>query len=84
MFGRKPYTSDLSTPEWNKIRRLLPRAKAGGRPREVSVREVFNAILYRLCNGCKWQDLPHDFPPHQTVYEYYNACVKDGTWQRVH
>jgi putative transposase len=84
MFRRKSYSSDLSTPQWNKIRRLLPKAKPGGRPRSVDLREVFNAILYRLSNGCKWQDLPHDFPPHQTVYEYYNAWLEDGTWQRIH
>jgi hypothetical protein len=52
MFNRKPYSSDLSTPQWNKIRRLLPRSKPGGRPRSVDLREVFNAILYRLENGC--------------------------------
>lgn len=48
------------------------------------MREVVNAILYRLKNGCKWEDLPHDFPPHQTVYEYYNTWVKDGTWEKLH
>jgi len=84
MFTRKPYSTDLSTLQWNKIRRLLPPAKPGGRPRSVCLREVVNAILYRLGNGCKWEDLPHDFPPNQTVYEYYNAWVKDGTWERVH
>jgi len=84
MYVRKPYSSDLSTPQWNKIRRLLPPAKPGGRPRSADLREVMNAILYRLKNGCKWEDLPHDFPPHQTVYEYYNTWVKDGTWERIH
>ena len=84
MFARKAYSSDLETPQWNKIRRLLPRAKPGGRPRTADLREVMNAILYRLKNGCKWEDLPHDFPPHQTVYEYYNRWVKDGIWERIH
>ncbi len=27
--------------------------------------------------------LPHDLPPHQTVYEYFNAWSKDGTWERI-
>jgi len=84
MFARKPYSSDLNTVEWNKIRRLLPLAKPGGRHRSVCLREVFNAILYRLANGCKWKDLPHDFPPYQTVYEYYNTWLKTGVWEHLH
>lgn len=27
-----------------------------------------NAILYIDRTGIPWRDLPHDFPPHQTVY----------------
>lgn len=41
-------------------------------------------VLYRIKNGCIWQDLPHDFPPHQTVYEYYRAWTLDGTWEKIH
>ncbi len=28
--------------------------------------------------------LPHDLPAKSTVYEYYRAWQRDGTWQRVH
>jgi len=28
--------------------------------------------------------LPKDFPPKSTVYEYYRAWQRDGTWERVH
>ena len=84
MNGRKSYSSDLTTAQWNKIRRLIPPAQVGGRPRQVSMREVVNAILYRVKNGCKWEDLPHDFPPYQTVYEYYNAWIKNGLWESLH
>jgi len=48
------------------------------------MREILNAIFYRLKNGCGWRDLPHDFPPYQTVYEYFRAWTLDGTWQRIH
>ncbi len=46
--------------------------------------EVLNAIFYRLKNGCSWRDLPHDFPPYPTVYEYFHTWSLDGTWQRIH
>ena len=37
-----------------------------------------NAILYADRTGCQWAHLPHDFPPHQTVYGYYAHWQKDG------
>lgn len=84
MLKRRSYSSDLTQAQWNRLRPLLPKAKPGGHPRTVDLREVVNAILYRLKSGCSWQDLPHDFPPSGTVYEYYKTWSQDGTWERVH
>src|SRR5579875_789380 len=28
--------------------------------------------------------LPRDFPPWGTVWDYFRACRKDGTWTRIH
>ena len=81
---RESYTSDLSDAQWRRVRPLIPPALPGGRNRECNMREILNAIFYRLKNGCAWRDLPHDFPPHQTVYEYFRAWSLDGTWQGIH
>ncbi|MDP9373024.1 MAG: IS5 family transposase [Chloroflexota bacterium] len=81
---RKPYPSDLTDAQWAILEPLIPPAKPGGRRREVDMREVINGILYILRTGAGWRHLPHDFPPHQTVYEYYNAWRKDGTWATIH
>ena len=81
---RKPYPSDLTDAQWAILEPLIPPAKPGGRRREVDMREVINGILYILRTGAGWRHLPHDFPPHQTVYEYYNAWRKDGTWVQLH
>ncbi len=81
---RKPYPSDLTDAQWAILAPLIPAAKPGGRPRTVAVREVINGILYILRTGAGWRQLPHDFPPYQTVYDYYNAWRKDGTWERIH
>jgi len=50
---------------------LLPPALPGGRPREVSLKRVVNAILYIVRSGCAWRLLPHEFPSWQTVYGYF-------------
>jgi putative transposase len=81
--SRKPYPSDLSDDEWDKIKPLLPEANKLGSPRTVDLREILNAIFYRADNGCKWRAMPHDFPPHQTVYDYFRRWVKTGLWQQI-
>ena len=80
---RKPYPSDLSDAQWEWIAIALPAAKPGGRPREVDLREVVDAILYLNRTGCQWEMLPHDLLPKSTVYEYFAAWRADGTWERV-
>ena len=81
--SRKPYPSDLNDDEWEKIKPLLPAPNTMGSPRVVELREVLNAIFYRVDNGCKWRALPHDFPPHQTVYDYFRRWVKTGRWEQI-
>ncbi len=82
--SRKRYSSDLSSAQWGLIKHMIPSAGFGGRPRSHPMREIVNAILYRLKNGCVWEDLPHDFPPHTTVYDYFHDWSRDGTWQKIH
>lgn len=78
------YPSDVTDAEWNVISPLLPPAKPGGRPRTVPLREVVNALFYINRSGCAWRMLPRDFPPYQTVYDYFRGWRQDGTWTKVH
>jgi transposase len=48
------YSSDLTDAEWALVEPMIPPAKHGGRPRDVNVREVLNAIFYVLSTGCQW------------------------------
>lgn len=80
---RKAYPTDLSDEQWAILEPLIPAAKHGGRPREVDLREVVNAILYLNHSGCQWDMLPHDLLPKSTVYEYFAAWRDKGIWQRM-
>jgi putative transposase len=82
--GRRAYGSDLSDAQWALVESQLPPAPGGGRPRTVNLREVVNAIFYRLRTGCAWSLLPHDFPPRSTVCEYFLGWRNDGTIDRLH
>jgi putative transposase len=47
------------------------------------VREVVNTLLYQARTGCQWDYLPHDLLPKSTVWDYFVAWQKDGTWERL-
>lgn len=77
------YPSNLTQDQWELLSSLIPKAKAGGRPRTVDMQAVINAILYILSAGCAWRMLPSNFPCWQTVYHYFRTWRLDGTWERV-
>jgi len=81
---RKTYPSDLTNDQWNILEPLLspPCTDGLGRPREVDLREVINAILYINRTGCQWDMLPHDLLPKSTVYGYFAQWRDDGTWTK--
>jgi putative transposase len=80
---RMAYPTDLTDEQWAILEPLIPPAKRGGRPREVNMREVLNAIIYVNRTGCQWDMLPHDLLPKSTVYDYFAAWRDDGIWQRM-
>lgn len=80
----KAYPSNLSYAQYKLLSDLIPEPKPGGRPRQVEMWEVLNAIFYVLCEGCCWRALPGDFPAWQTVYTYFRNWRKDGTWLEIH
>jgi putative transposase len=47
------------------------------------MRGVVNAIFYLNRAGCPWRMLPRDFPPWRTVYNYFEAWRRDGTWAKI-
>ncbi|BAU62989.1 putative transposase [Stanieria sp. NIES-3757] len=65
------------------IEPLLPKAKKRGRTRETDFREVVNAILYLLKEGCQWRSLPHDFPHWSTVRTYFEQWKRKKVWNQL-
>jgi len=81
---RKPYPSDITLRQFALIAPFLRRRRHRlGRP-PADLREAVNGMLYVLSTGCRWRDLPHDFSlSYVTCYRYFQAWIKDGTWQRM-
>jgi putative transposase len=78
------YPSDLTDTQWQYIKELLPAAKPGGRPRQLDMRLVVNAILYVVVGGIQWRMLPQEYPKWPSVYYYFARWRDDGTWHRIH
>lgn len=77
------YASDTTDAEWLLLSFFLPAPHRCGRPREVDLREIMNAILYILTTGCQWRTLPKDFPPRATVQYYFYDWRDRRLWQRI-
>ena len=70
---RDSYPSDLTDDQWLILEPLLPPPHVKrGRPREVDMRDVINALLYLDRSGCQWDILPHDLPAKSIAYEYFS------------
>lgn len=78
------YPSDLTDREWDLIKPLIPPTKPGGRPRELDMRMVLNAIFYVVRGGIAWSLLPREYPNRKSVYHYWRLWRLEGTWQQIH
>lgn len=77
---RRSCASDLSDSQWAVIAPMFPRA---GNRSKWEKWELVNAVLYFVENGCKWRNLPHDFPPYTTVANFYYAAIRSGLWEEI-
>jgi putative transposase len=74
----------LTDEQWERLKPLLPLERRGrGRPLELDLRSVLDAIFYILRTGCQWDELPKDYPNHNSVYYHYAKWRDNGTWRQV-
>ncbi len=78
------YTSDMTDKQWRLIEPLLPLEHKGpGRPLELNMRRVVDAIFYIIRTGTQWANLPSEYPNPNSVYYHLRKWCKDGTWRQV-
>ena len=51
MQTKQHYPTNLTESQWNLIKEILPEPEPNGRPRELDMRQVVNAILYLVVGG---------------------------------
>lgn len=84
MQTKQLYPTDLTDSQWDLIKEMIPLASPNGRPRELEIRNVVNAIFYLVVSGIQWRMLPKEYPKWQSVYYYFGKWRKSGLWQRIH
>src|SRR3954462_4474716 len=78
------YATDLTDAEFALLAPHLPAPSRLGRPREVDLREVLDAILYLLRTGCPWRLLPKEFPPKSPLFGSFRPLGGAGPGPTPH
>lgn len=81
---KKKYPSDLTSKQWEILKPLIPPVKHGGRPRKHNMKDIVDAIMYKVKTGCQWNQIPNDFPPCKTVFDYFRKWSLEGSWEKLH
>jgi transposase len=73
----------LTDDQWNLIADLFPtrNCKTGRRSRDR--RTILNAIFWVLRTGAPWRDLPIEFGPWSTVWDFFNKWNNSGIFDEV-
>src|ERR1043165_3803313 len=77
------YATDLNDQEFELLAPHIAQKDGSGKKRTVDIREVLNAIFYRVKTGCQWRMLPADFPKWYHVWYYYRIWRNDGILERI-
>ncbi len=70
----------LSDEQYARIEPLLP---ARGNHVKIAHRQVLDAWLYVVYQGCTWRGLPREFGNWHTIYVRLNRWAKAGVLERI-
>ena len=78
---------ELPDAAWDLVADLFTETRRNGRPR-ANDRLMLNGILWVLCSGTAWRDMPERFGPLSTVYQRFrdwrNCGAFDQMLKRLH
>ena len=77
------YPTDLTDEQWALVAPYLSPNRGRGRPTQLDLRAVLNALLYFTRTGCQWRLLPREYPQWESVRYYFDKWTRDGTLERV-
>jgi transposase len=73
---------ELTDEQWARIADYFPaNGRRGGQWKDH--RRAVNGVLWVLCSGAPWRDLPGRYGSFQTAHRRHLLWRRDGTWERV-
>jgi len=74
----------ITDEQWERIQQWFPaeRSAKRGRPWR-NHRLIVSAILWVVCSGAKWRDVPRSYGPWKTVYNRFRRWYFEGLWARL-
>jgi len=73
---------ELSDEAWDVVSNLFIENHGRGRPR-LSDRLMLDGVLWVLCSGAAWRDMPERFGPWSTVYQQFRGWRNQGTFDQM-
>jgi transposase len=75
---------ELSTPQWEKVKDMLP-GKVGDRGRSGrDNRNFINAVLWILRSGARWSDMNAErYGNYKTVHKRFTRWAEKGVWEKI-
>ena len=73
----------MTDAQWELVADLFPirYRKSGRRPRDR--RQILDAIFWVLRTGAPWRDVPVEFCPWSTAWDFFDKWNKDGTFDEI-
>lgn len=73
---------EISNEAWDLVADLFQENHRTGRPRSDD-RLMLNGVLWVLCSGAAWRDMPSCFGPWSTVYQRFRDWRNRGTFDQM-
>lgn len=73
---------ELSDEAWDVVSDLFIETHGRGRPR-LSDRLTLDGVLWVLCSGAAWRDMPERFGPWSTLYQRFRGWRNQGTFDQM-
>lgn len=73
---------ELSDAKWKMVADLFNAHWRTGRP-TVDDRPMLNGVLWLLCSGATWRDMPERFRPWSTVYQRFRDWRNQGAFNKM-
>ncbi len=74
---------ELEDKQWQKIADLFPSSKGKRGGQWQNHRNVLNGMLWILCSGAPWRDLPERFGKWNSVYRRFRRWAQEDIWQKI-